>query len=222
MRRLFRARAGLVVTVLLAAAVLVPAVAIAAGGSFWDDDASIFEADIEWMAAAGVTRGCNPPVNDRFCPNDPVTRGQMAAFMHRFADYVAVDLVQTQGCGRSYPTRSSPDGFAWDWTCTMTIATPVPGSIAMHGSASLDNVNTATDELSFCEFQIGGALARWSLRTVHLPWVATGGVEHEICSTDTWVEVPAGTHTVTFRVQLSAGARLSPAAATVTFTPAAG
>ena len=51
--------------------------------TFSDDDGSVFEADIEWLAAAGITRGCNPPANDRFCPNDAVTRGQMAAFLHR-------------------------------------------------------------------------------------------------------------------------------------------
>jgi hypothetical protein len=50
---------------------------------FVDDDGSVFEADIAKLAAAGVTKGCNPPVNDRFCPNDAVTRGQMAAFLHR-------------------------------------------------------------------------------------------------------------------------------------------
>jgi len=33
--------------------------------------------------AAGITAGCDPPVNDRFCPDDVVTRGQMAAFLHR-------------------------------------------------------------------------------------------------------------------------------------------
>jgi hypothetical protein len=27
--------------------------------------------------------GCNPPVNDRFCPAQSVTRGQMAAFLNR-------------------------------------------------------------------------------------------------------------------------------------------
>jgi len=32
---------------------------------------------------AGITRGCNPPQNDRFCPEDPVTRAQMAAFIIR-------------------------------------------------------------------------------------------------------------------------------------------
>jgi len=52
-------------------------------GTFWDDDGSSFEPDIEWMAAAGVTKGCNPPVNDRFCPSAVVTREQMAAFLVR-------------------------------------------------------------------------------------------------------------------------------------------
>lgn len=55
-------------------------------GTFHDDDDSVFEADIERLAASGVTRGCNPPINDRFCPDDPVTRGQMAAFLHRALD----------------------------------------------------------------------------------------------------------------------------------------
>lgn len=50
---------------------------------FVDDDGSVFEDDIERLAGAGITQGCNPPENDRFCPDDYVTRGQMAAFMHR-------------------------------------------------------------------------------------------------------------------------------------------
>ena len=54
---------------------------------FWDDDSSIFEADIERLAALGITKGCNPPVNDRFCPNDDLTRGQMAAFLVRALGY---------------------------------------------------------------------------------------------------------------------------------------
>ncbi len=50
---------------------------------FTDDDGSVFEADIEALASAGVTLGCNPPVNDQFCPDDPVTREQMASFLTR-------------------------------------------------------------------------------------------------------------------------------------------
>ena len=53
------------------------------GGTFFDDNGSLHEASIEAIAAAGITRGCNPPVNDSFCPDQPVTRGQMAAFLVR-------------------------------------------------------------------------------------------------------------------------------------------
>jgi hypothetical protein len=53
------------------------------GNSFVDDDGSIFELDIARLSASGITRGCNPPVNDRFCPDQAVTRAQMAAFLQR-------------------------------------------------------------------------------------------------------------------------------------------
>jgi hypothetical protein len=68
------------------AAFLVRALALTEGvgsDAFVDDDDSIFQADIERLAAAGITKGCNPPDNTRFCPGDRVTRGQMAAFLHR-------------------------------------------------------------------------------------------------------------------------------------------
>jgi len=53
------------------------------GDLFVDDDESVFEGDIDRLGTAGVTRGCNPPVNDRYCPGSYVTREQMAAFLHR-------------------------------------------------------------------------------------------------------------------------------------------
>lgn len=49
---------------------------------FTDDDESIFENDIEKLATAGITRGCNK-AQTTFCPNRPVTRGEMAAFLVR-------------------------------------------------------------------------------------------------------------------------------------------
>jgi len=48
---------------------------------FGDDAGSVYERDINALAAAGITKGCNPPANDEFCVNDPVTRAQMAVFM---------------------------------------------------------------------------------------------------------------------------------------------
>lgn len=54
-------------------------------GDFADTIEHVFSEEIRWLAATGVTKGCNPPANDRFCPDDPVTRGQMAAFLRRAA-----------------------------------------------------------------------------------------------------------------------------------------
>ena len=56
------------------------------GGSFVDDDGNVHEGGIEAIAAEGITRGCNPPANDRFCPDRTVTRGQMAVFLARALD----------------------------------------------------------------------------------------------------------------------------------------
>lgn len=53
------------------------------GDVFVDDDGSIFEKDIQRLAAEGITKGCNPPTNDRFCPDASITRSQAAAFFHR-------------------------------------------------------------------------------------------------------------------------------------------
>lgn len=50
------------------------------GGTFWDDDGNVHEAQIEAIAAARITFGCGA---DLYCPNQPVTRGQMAAFLRR-------------------------------------------------------------------------------------------------------------------------------------------
>ncbi len=84
------------------AAFMVRALGLTESGStdFVDDDGSIFEADIEKLAAAGITKGCNPPVNDRFCPDRSVTRGQMAAFMVRALDLTdpgSTDFVDDDG-----------------------------------------------------------------------------------------------------------------------------
>ena len=54
---------------------------------FIDDEGSVFENAINKIAAAGITQGCNPPTNNRYCPTDLVTRGQMAAFIKRSVEF---------------------------------------------------------------------------------------------------------------------------------------
>ncbi|MGA7226940.1 MAG: S-layer homology domain-containing protein, partial [Acidimicrobiia bacterium] len=57
--------------------------ALRPGGTFVDDNGHFAEGAIEAIAAEKITSGCNPPANDRFCPEGDVTRGQMAAFLAR-------------------------------------------------------------------------------------------------------------------------------------------
>ncbi len=56
---------------------------VGAGDWFTDDATSIYQDDINRIAAAGITMGCNPPANTWFCPTQPVTRQQMASFLVR-------------------------------------------------------------------------------------------------------------------------------------------
>lgn len=50
---------------------------------FSDDSESPFEDAINRIAEADITSGCNPPDNDQFCPDRPVSREEMATFMVR-------------------------------------------------------------------------------------------------------------------------------------------
>ncbi len=68
-----------------------------------------FHAAIDFMAANGITQGCNPPANTNYCPDDPVTRGQMAGFLKRFHD----TFIAGGGIGLGFGFRDAghaPDG----------------------------------------------------------------------------------------------------------------
>ena len=87
--------------IILGAALTVVMAAGTAGatGFFTDDDDSIHLRSIEAIADVGITKGCNPPVNDRYCPRDVVTREQMATFLVRALDLPAASssFVDTAG-----------------------------------------------------------------------------------------------------------------------------
>lgn len=94
----------------IAGALIVIPVAVYATHSFKDVPSSnTFHADIDSLKNSGVTKGCNPPVNDEFCPKDPVTREQMSAFMRRLAELQVVDagtLDGKQGVSYGNPAAS--------------------------------------------------------------------------------------------------------------------
>lgn len=51
-----------------------------ASDAFVDDDGSIHEPAIDVLADEGITGGCGPST---FCPDMPVSRGELAVFLHR-------------------------------------------------------------------------------------------------------------------------------------------
>ena len=60
---------------------------------FWDvANSSTFRADITWLGAQDITRGCNPPWRDDFCPRRGVTRAEAAAFLVRALDLAPSDI----------------------------------------------------------------------------------------------------------------------------------
>src|SRR5690606_41830285 len=101
----FRRRAG--VSLLAIAVVVLNATAGAttpeSGAGFSDvGPYHLFAEEIDWLAASGITRGCNPPRNDHFCPNDYVTRGQMAAFLTRALELEPADHTFTDTAGHVF------------------------------------------------------------------------------------------------------------------------
>lgn len=66
----------------VALAVLSSGVAVAGDAAFTDTPGTAHEAAINWLAEAGVTSGCS---DGAFCPDAPVTRGQMASFLRRLS-----------------------------------------------------------------------------------------------------------------------------------------
>lgn len=69
------------------AALLERALKLPAGpDAFTDDNGHWAEASINALAASGITKGCD---TNSFCPNQTVTRAQMAAFLHRAFDLAA-------------------------------------------------------------------------------------------------------------------------------------
>jgi hypothetical protein len=78
--------AGLLALVLLLVATVASAQEVPSldpGGSFYDDDGSVHEPAIEGLVAAGVTSGCEIGPPALYCPDQPITRAQMAVFLTR-------------------------------------------------------------------------------------------------------------------------------------------
>jgi hypothetical protein len=81
MQRVPRPRRPILITIAVTVMLALPAGMVLAIHQFTDvPTGSSIHDDVEAIANAGVTTGCG---DGKYCPSDPVTRGQMAQFMNR-------------------------------------------------------------------------------------------------------------------------------------------
>lgn len=204
----------------IALLVAIPLVVVAAG-DFTDVPANNPHAnDIEWLADADVTRGCNPPTNDRYCPDRPVLRDQMASFMRRLAEGRVVDAGQLEGYAASdlvtanYAQWGGDSIDDFDFTepeiLSTSVTAPVDGFLVV---SALVNAEWDVDSTSGT-----GARVRATLRANGDPVgiqpyhafddagvITQGG---QTMSVDGLVMVPAGVHTISIEVTRVSGSAM--------------
>lgn len=134
---------------------------------FVDDEGHLFERAINRMAAEGVTQGCNPPANDRFCPDDPVTRGQMATFLTRVSDDIStmdppdrtdttlgdrlnlLDIAASQGCEVALDEERGRDGVTDECDASTTVGSGDVFYVAHGWSMSEWSTRTSAEQQEF-------------------------------------------------------------------------
>lgn len=204
---------------LILAAALFASTASWAADRFTDvADSNPFDDDIAWMADTGITKGCNPPANDRFCPGNYVTREQMAAFMHRFAI--------SQGDGSQSPIRSasavSPRAYAFPGPMTgkvlvsTSIVAPVDGFLLINANADVWRSGSGPDDY-ICSIMLNGT-------TTFGPGAGSvdgSGAWQDTCTALAYEPVAAGSHAVAFKAALVAeGTYFESVLLNVLFVPA--
>lgn len=112
---------------------------------FRDDDGTTHEANIDRIAAAAITNGCD---FWRFCPTASVTRGEMAAFLHRVVEPIAVPPHPAPGPSTMFVTTGGDDA---DNSCLVeaspcrtikrAITQAVDGDVVDVGPGTFDDAN---------------------------------------------------------------------------------
>ncbi|MGH8944248.1 MAG: S-layer homology domain-containing protein, partial [Acidimicrobiia bacterium] len=151
-----------------------------------------FHTAIDFMAANGITQGCNPPANTNYCPDDPVTRGQMAGFLKRFHDTFIVG----GGIGLGFKFRDGtapPDGGNGVVEgLNMNLTIPTAG--VLHVTGSIRMANEVEGDVLSCGINFGtppNTAESDSIRSMDLTFSF-----FETCSTTTAVNVAPGTQLV--------------------------
>jgi hypothetical protein len=181
----------------VSALILAPITA-AATHSFSDvPNSHTFHGDIAWLANAGVTKGCNPPANTNYCPDDNVTRGQMSAFMRRLAENRVVDAARVQGYSPdelaprvAFNSDEEGDGTgAQPHKLSTEITAPSRGTLVMSGN--METYHGGFGTTTTCWLEVDDQKVHGS-ETHSTP----GGDDDDGCATSGAMVVDSGTYTV--------------------------
>jgi hypothetical protein len=194
-RNLGRARRRLTTIAAAIAVVLAVPVAVIAAHSFDDvPDSNQFHDAIAWMQENGITIGCNPPANTQYCPEDNVSRQQMAAFMFR--------LAQTEGSagiGVTDPADTvTVSGTTYVELLTLDATPTSEATVTLNGHVTLEKATDPAGSYQVivardsCTGTVVGA-AGWSTESttesatvaVTASDVATGATTYVLCAAET-------------------------------------
>jgi len=186
-----------VITVVLAlVAVLSGSVVALASHQFVDVPTSnVFHNDISWLADLGITKGCNPPANDQFCPNDPVTRAQMAAFLHRLGDTTIERTVGIDQVG-FLPLVSDGSYIDYDYNAVGTYGRVAPDK-PLGASVPIPDGATITGfSVTFCDLSPTDATAVLLRRPDPASTGAFGETVAEVTSSGSDCAITASTSSI--------------------------
>ncbi len=213
------------VALLVVGAMLIP-LGVFASHQFNDvPDSHTFHNAIDWMKDNNITVGCNPPANTNYCPNNNVTRGEMAAFMKRLAENNVVDAatldgkdstaLQTvvSGASEDYYTGVNRSFTAYIKVLDLTVQAPVAGTSVVSGTVSAYFSGAVSRYAAWVQLDngtcdnyqeaIGGARG----------WETLGAnpvdLTYATVSFNAAVALPAGSHVLTLCAQSLEGANMT-------------
>ena len=130
----------------LIATVMVIPIAAYAIHSFTDvSDSAFFHNSVEWMKTNNVTAGCNPPTNDKYCPNDNVSRGEMAVFLKRLAEFKVVDAATAVNADNATKLGGDSKSSFQQWGDTLPPDESLTGAWGLNGDGFVsDNITFST------------------------------------------------------------------------------
>jgi hypothetical protein len=180
---------------------LIPLAGFAAGFTDLPDPDEGHNADIIAIQTAGITKGCNPPANDQYCPHDLVTRQDMASFLARLGGLGTNPPVANAASLGGQPASAYLRRGAADLAVDNhgSAGGPLPKSISFtsHGGLVLLSLSGSAYGTAIGFIGVNVTLDGTNVASLIVA-VNDTSMHHALVPVLTPVAIPAGQHSVTF------------------------